>query len=89
MSATFRATMFRYDGPGGWTFVEVPAEQRPLVVGAWGRTPVRATVDGVCWDTSVWTERSGRVLLAIPKQVRRAKQHGDEVEVSLAPRAAP
>jgi hypothetical protein len=34
----------------------------------------------------VWTERSGRVLLAVPKRIRADKEDGDEVTVSLAPR---
>ena len=45
----------------------------------WGRTPVTATVEGHTWKTSVWREKSGRVLLAVPKKVRGAKGHGDRV----------
>ncbi len=84
--ATFTGVLFRVDGPGGWTFVEVPAELAPDEVGAWGRTPVTATVDGASWDTSVWTERGGRVLLAIPKRRRAGKEAGAAVTVTLRPR---
>mgnify|MGYP003331616158 CR=1 FL=1 len=50
----------------------------------WGRTPVTATVEGHTWKTSVWREKSGRVLLAVPKKVRGAKGHGDRVAVRVA-----
>lgn len=83
---SFAGVLFRYEGPGGWTFVEVPAAFAPEVAGPWGRTPVVATVDGRSWETSVWTERSGRVLLPVPKRVRGGKEDGHEVVVSLAPR---
>ncbi len=49
----------------------------------WGRTPVRATVDGVTWATSVWRGRNGEALLAVPKHVRRGKGHADRVRVVI------
>jgi hypothetical protein len=82
---TFDSRLRRYPGKGGWTFAPVPEEYAPRVTHAWGRTPVRATVDGVTWDTSVWRDtKSGETLLAIPKHVRGAKGHGDLVRVTLA-----
>lgn len=83
---TFRAPLFRVPGKGGWTFVEVPGALAPDRSGPWGRVPVQATVDGVTWETSVWKEASGRVLLAVPARVRRGKGHDDEVEVTVEPR---
>ena len=44
---------------------------------------MRATVDGVAWETSVWREKSGRTLLPVPKRVRGAKGHGDTVRVKI------
>lgn len=79
----FESTLFRVSGKGGWVFAPVPAPHAPSVALAWGRTPVRATVDGETWDTSVWREKSGRTLLAIPKEVRGAKDDGDRVAVTL------
>ena len=61
----------------------VPAEHAPGVTLGWGRTPVRATVNGVSWDTSVWREKSGRVLLAVPKNIRGNNDHDDTVHVEL------
>jgi hypothetical protein len=43
---------------------------------------VRATVDGVAWETSVWREKSGRTL-PVPKRVRGTKGHGDPVRVKI------
>ena len=78
----FTAALFRWEG-GGWYFVEVPPDEAPPVTHGWGRTPVRATVDGMSWDTSVWRGKDGRTLLAVPKKIRRGREHGDRVEVEI------
>ena len=79
----FPSELFTYPGKGGWTFATVPDRFAPPATEAWGRTPVRATVDGVAWETSVWREKSGRTLLPVPKHVRGAKSHGDKVRVKI------
>jgi hypothetical protein len=79
----FTVKLFRYPGKGGWTFAPVPAGCAPRVTHAWGRTPVRATVDGHTWDTSVWRSKDGKTVLAIPKAVRGSKGHGDTVKIEL------
>lgn len=81
---TFVAHLFKYPGPGGWHFAAVPEKFTPPVTHAWGRSPVRATVDGQTWDTSVWRDtKSRRTLLAIPKRIRGIKGDGDAVTVRL------
>src|SRR5215211_2894716 len=80
----FSAKLFRYPGKGGWTFAPVPENFAPPVTHGWGRTPVKATVDGYTWDTSVWRGKDGRTLLAIPKQARGKKGDGDAVRVRIA-----
>lgn len=80
----FTGKLWRYAGPGGWHFVDVPDELAPPVTHAWGRTPVHATVDGHTWGTSVWRGKNGRTLLAVPKTVRGTKGDGDEVEVQIS-----
>jgi len=82
-AVTFRSTMFRYPGKGGWHFAPVPKRLAPHPTAAWGRTPVEATVDGITWRTSVWRGRDGRTLLAIPARVRGPKGDGDAVRVTL------
>ena len=79
----FTCVLFRIPGKGGWTFAPVPEQHAPHATHAWGRTPVTATVDGHRWKTSVWRERSGHTVLAIPKAVRGTKGHGDRVKIRL------
>ena len=80
----FRAKLWRYPGPGGWLFVHVPKELAPPVMGHFGRTPVRASIDrGNEWSTSIWRDTKHGTLLAVPKRVRGKKGHGDEVHVSI------
>ena len=79
----FTSTLFRVESKGGWTFAPVPEELAPSVSGPWGRTSVVATVDGHTWSTSVWRERSGRTLMAVPREVRRGKESGEGVHVRL------
>ena len=83
-AGTFVAQLFKYPGPRGWHFAPVPEELAPPVKHAWGRTPVRATVDGHTWKTSVWRDsKSNRTLWAVPQRVRGAKGDGDSVSVRL------
>jgi hypothetical protein len=81
----FRTRLFKYPGPGGWHFATVPDRHAPPVTEGWGRTPVRATVDGHTWETSVWRDRKHGTLLPVPKAIRGAKGDGDTVEVELGP----
>jgi hypothetical protein len=80
----FNAKLFSVPGKGGWVFAPVPAKHAPTATHAWGRTPVRATVEGHTWNTSVWRSKDGRTLLAISKQIRGAKDDGDSVVVGLS-----
>lgn len=86
MRGPFTATLFRHAGAGAaWTFAPVPTRLAPPVTRPWGRTPVRATVDGLTWDTSIWRDRkTDRSLLAVPARIRGKKGHGDSVVVSFA-----
>lgn len=79
----FRVKLWRIPGKGGWTFATVPPSHAPSRTLAWGRMPVVATVDGHTWKTSVWREKSGRVLLPIPKAARGNKSEGDMVRILL------
>lgn len=82
-TASFKAKLFKYPGPGGWHFAVVPEKHAPLATHAWGRTPVVAVVEGHEWKTSVWREKAGRTLLAVPKRVRGTKTDGDTVTIKL------
>ena len=80
----FRSTLIRYPGKGGWTFAPIPKKFAPPVTRPWGRTPVRASVDGVAWDTSIWRDsKADRALLAVPARIRAGKAAGDRVTVEF------
>ncbi|MBX7059035.1 MAG: DUF1905 domain-containing protein [Leptospirales bacterium] len=81
---SFQCKLFRHPGAGGWTFATVPPECAPPYKLSWGRTPARAGLDGKEWDTSVWTERSGRILLPIPAKVRGKRKAGELVKLTLS-----
>jgi hypothetical protein len=83
----FNAKLFRYPGPGGWTFAPVPDRHAPPVTHGWGRTPVLATVEGKSWATSVWRDKKYGTLLPVPKAIRGNKGDGDLVKVELSERA--
>ena len=80
----FVTTLVRYPGKGGWTFALIPRKVAPPVTRPWGRTPVRAVVDGVAWTTSIWrdSKRDGS-LLAVPARIRGRKGGGDSVIVEF------
>lgn len=82
----FRARLWRYPGPGGWTFARIPEKHAPPATHGWGRTPVHATVDGQSWATSVWRDRQHGTLLPVPRRRLGDKGAGDFVRVALAPR---
>ena len=71
-------------GKGGWTYVTVPKKLAPPITRAWARTPVRASVDGIEWDTSVFRSKSGEGFLPVPKRVRGGKEEGTRVTVSFS-----
>jgi hypothetical protein len=85
----FKSTLWRYPGPGGWTFARIPKKYAPAVTEGWGRTPVTATVDGQTWQTSVWRDKAHGTLLAVPKRIRGSKVDGDVVQIQLALRESP
>jgi len=81
---SFTTSLIRSRATSGWTFAVIPKRLAPPVTRPWGRTPVRAVVDGHEWETSVWRDsKHNRSLLAIPKRVRGEKSDGDTVTVRL------
>ncbi len=84
----FTARLFRYPGPGGWTFARIPERHAIPATHPWGRTPVVATVDGTRWATSVWRDKHHGTLLPVPAKIRGTKGDGDTVCVTLEPRDA-
>ncbi|NUM69522.1 MAG: DUF1905 domain-containing protein [Ignavibacteriaceae bacterium] len=83
MKVSFETVLFRYPGKGGWTFATVPPQFAPPFRFSFGRTPVKAELNGREWETSVWTEKSGKILLPIPKKIRGSLGDGDSVHISI------
>ena len=79
----FQAVLARIPGKGGWTYVKVPKRLTPPITRAWARTPIRAVLDDVAWDTSIWRSKDGSGFLPIPKRVRGGKEEGARVKVSF------
>lgn len=79
----FRTQLKCIPGKGGWTYVSVPKKLTPPITRAWARTPVRASLDGVEWETSVWRSKTGEGFLPIPKRIRGGKEEGARVTVTF------
>lgn len=80
----FTTTLRRIPGKGGWTYVSVPKKLTPPITRAWGRTPVRASIDGVEWDTSVWRSKTGEGFLPVPKRIRGDQEEGARVSIAFS-----
>ena len=81
----FKAKLFRYPGPGGWTFARIPPKYAPTPTAPWGRTPVLAIIDGREHKTSVWRDKQHGTLLPLSKAARGDKGDGDTVLIELRP----
>jgi hypothetical protein len=79
----FRTTLARIEGKGGWTYARIPKKLAPPITRAWARTPVRASIDGIEWDTSVWRSRNGEGFLPVPKRIRGGREEGDRVTIAF------
>jgi len=90
---TVTGPVWLWSGEGGsWHFITVPEEQSGelraeslLRRGGFGSVKVEATINGVCWRTSVFPQKSGGYILPVKKEVRcRAGiAAGDDVTVNL------
>jgi hypothetical protein len=79
----FRTELHRLRGKGGWTYVTVPKRLAPPITRARARTPVRASIDGTEWDTSIWRSKTGEGFLPIPKRIRGKKEEGARVTIAF------
>lgn len=80
---SFTTILFKSGGKGAWTFAKLPKSLDFEATEAFGRTPVIATFEGREWKTSLWREKSGDTLIALPKKIRNAKEEGDEVTITF------
>jgi Domain of unknown function (DUF1905) len=80
----FVSKLLRYPGKGGWTFAPIPRKLPLPVTRPWGRTPVRAVVDGILWETSIWRDTKTNGHLGGTGRIRGRKRSGDAVTVEFA-----
>jgi len=91
MEVRFTGEVWSWRGPAPYHFVTVDErsckalrEEAPDVSYGWGMVPVRATVGGTTWKTSLFPKDGGYVL-PVKDAVRRAEQVdlGDVLDVRL------
>jgi len=90
----FSGKLWLSAGPGGWTFITLPAgcaDQIRFHTGrqtgrAWGMIKVRAGIGSSTWDTTIWPDKaSGSFLLPVKAAVRKKEglAAGDSTDVVL------
>lgn len=77
---TFNSTLTKLQA---WTIAALPKNFVIEAVHPFGRTPVIAWIDDKEWATSLWTEKSGETMIAVPKKVRGKLEAGDDVNISF------
>ena len=66
-----------------WTIAPLPKNFKIQAVHAFGRTPIIATTNKNTWSTSLWTEKSGITMIAIPKKVRAGIEAPSFIDISF------
>ena len=75
---SFKAKLWKHDGPSGWFFVSVPIATSKRIRQShlsseegWGRLKTKATIGRTSWNTAVWFDSNrGRYLLPVKKTIR-------------------
>ncbi len=69
--------------PNGWVFAPLPSSLKIEAVHPFGRTLIVATIDNNSWNTSIWTQKDGQSMIAIPKKIRGSLCKGDTVKIKF------
>jgi hypothetical protein len=78
-SFTFRAKLWKYEGPAGWCFVTIPKSTAKRIRAihqtseeGWGRLKTTVTIGGSAWKTSIWFDtKAGSYLLPVKVGIRK------------------
>jgi hypothetical protein len=76
---SFKAKLWKYEGPRGWCFVTVPkvtAKQIRKIFGeseqGWGRLKTTAKTGTTIWETAVWYDtKADSYLLPVKTSIRK------------------
>ena len=86
----FEALLERPQGVGTWTYLALTLDQEK-VVGTNSKVPVKGTIDGVRFSSSLLPNGAGGHFLVVKKEIRDmiGKSAGDRVRVSIERDGAP
>ena len=86
----FEALLERPQGIGTWTYITLPLDQEKAL-GTSSRVPVKGTIDGVRFRSSLLPNGAGGHLVVVKKEIRDmiGKSAGDTVKVTMELDSAP
>ncbi len=93
---SFRARVWRHEGPASWWFVSLPRElsrktrqKHGFDEEGWGRLKVTATVGTRSWDTAIWYDtKRGCYLLPLKAEIRKQAKIAEGQLLSIGLRIA-
>jgi len=85
---SFKGTVQRFPGAGGWYYVAVPKKYTKGLQKrrrAWGMYPITATIRDTVWKTKLMMKKGGDFFVALKAVVRKKEKitKGDSVTVSF------
>ena len=85
---TFKVTVQKFPGSGGWVYVAVPKKYTNELKQrrhAWGMYPITAYVGKTSWKTKLMMKKGGDFFIALKATVRNKEEVavGDRITVSF------
>ena len=85
---TFKGTVQKFPGSGGWVYVAVPKKYTKELKQrrrAWGMFPITAYVGKTSWKTKLMMKKGGNFFVALKATIRNKEQInvGDRITISF------